>query len=293
MGQSILVTGSSSGIGRRISETLAEQGHMVFAGIRNTRTKNAAVAGALSDWAQENTLDLQVIDMDVTDDSSVQQAVEQVIERAGRIDVLVNNAGAMLIGLSEACTLDQMRQIYEVNLFGTLRTNLAVLPHMRKQGAGLLMYMSSGSASLIYPFLGAYGSSKAALEFMAETLHYEVYRLGIDTTIFQAGSFATSLGANIQTAAGQQVSEAYGPVGQMAQSFAQSFSYALSGEYADNPQNLADMVAQIVQLPAGQRPLKVPIGFFIEGVVAINQITQPVRQQVLSGLQLDMLLQRD
>src|SRR5262245_9626901 len=176
MGQSILVTGSSSGLGRRISETLARQGYSVFAAMRNTQGANAAVAATLSEWAQQANADLRVLDMDVTDDASVQRGVQQVVDSTGRIDVVVNNAGVMVVGLSEACTLDQMRQMYEVNLFGALRVNQAALPHMRRQQSGLLMYLSSGSASLVYPFMGMYGSSKAALEAMAETLHYEVYR---------------------------------------------------------------------------------------------------------------------
>jgi NAD(P)-dependent dehydrogenase (short-subunit alcohol dehydrogenase family) len=293
MAQSILVTGSSSGLGRRISETLARHGHTVFAAMRNTRGTNAAVAAALSAWAQQADLDLQVLDMDVTDDRSVHDAVQQVVDRSGRIDVVVNNAGVMVVGLSEACTLDQMRHMYDVNLFGVLRVNRAVLPLMRRQQSGLLMYLSSGGASLIYPFMGLYGASKAALEAMAETIHYEVYRFGIDTTIVQAGTYATNLATNVQVTADQQVWESYGSVGQIAQAFTQGFPIALSPERAEDPQPLADLVAQTIELPRGQRPLKVPIGAYTEGVGAINEAIQQVQQHVLPALGLEMLLERD
>jgi NAD(P)-dependent dehydrogenase (short-subunit alcohol dehydrogenase family) len=293
MGQSILVSGSSSGLGRRISETLAGHGHTVFATMRNTQGKNAAAASSLADWAQQANLELRILDMDVTDDASVQRAVQQVVDSTGRIDVVVNNAGVMVVGLSEACTPDQMRQMYEVNLFGALRVTQAALPHMRQQQSGLLMYLSSSGGSLVYPFMGMYGSSKAALEAMAETLHYEVYRSGIDTTIIQAGMYATKLATNVQVAANQQVWESYGAVGQIAQAFTQGFPIALSPEHAEDPQSLADMVAHIVELPAGQRPLKQTIGAHTEGVQAINAATAPIQQHVLPALGLEMLLDRE
>jgi len=293
MEQSILVTGSSSGLGRRISETLARHGHTVYAGMRNSEGKNRDVAVTLTAWAQAANLTLQVLDMDVTDDASVQQAVQHVLDRSGRIDVLVNNAGVMVIGLSEACTLEQLRQMYDVNLFGVLRVNQAVLPHMRIQGSGLLLYLSSSGASLVYPFMGMYGSTKAALEAMAETIHYEVYPFGIDTTIVQAGTYATNLGINIQVAAQQQVWDAYGTVGQIARAFTAGFPRALAPDQAADPQPLADAVARVVALPAGQRPLKLPIGPYTEGVQAMNQAREPLQQAVLPALGLQLLLERE
>jgi NAD(P)-dependent dehydrogenase (short-subunit alcohol dehydrogenase family) len=293
MEQSILVTGTSSGLGQRISETLARHGHTVYAGMRNTRGKNAEVAASLTAWAKAANLELQVLDMDVTDDASVQQAVQHILERSGRIDVVVNNAGVMVIGLSEACTVDQMRQMYDVNLFGALRVNQAVLPHLRKQGSGLLMYLSSSGASFVYPFMGMYGSTKAALEAMAETLHYEVYKFGIDTTIVQAGTYATNLGTNVQIAANQQVWDSYGTVGQIAQAFTAGFPLALSPNQAADPQALADAVARVVELPSGQRPLKLPIGPYTESVQVLNQAIEPLQQYVLPALGLQMLLERD
>lgn len=293
MGQSILVTGSSSGLGRRISETLARQGYTVYAAMRNTQGANAAIAATLAEWAQQADADLRVLDMDVTDDASVQRGVQQMVDSTGRIDVVVNNAGVMVVGLSEACTLDQMRHMYEVNLFGALRVNQAALPHMRRQQSGLLMYLSSSGASLVYPFMGMYGSSKAALEAMAETLHYEVYRSGIDTTIIQAGMYATKLATNVQIAGNQEVWDSYGAVGQVAQAFTQGFPIALSPEHAEDPQSLADMVAHVIRLPAGQRPLKQTVGAHTEGVQAINQATAPIQEHVLPALGLGMLLERE
>ena len=292
MSQAILVTGSSSGFGRRISETLAQQGHIVFASMRDISGKNASVAQELTAWAAQSQLSLQVVELDVTNTASVETAIAQIINQTGRIDVVVNNAGFMVVGLSEACSLDQLQRMYDVNVFGAFRVNQAVLPHMRQQKSGLLLYLSSSGASLVYPFMGAYGSSKAALESLAATFYYETYSLGIDTTIIQAGMYATELAQNFQSTADQARTASYGVVGHIAQEFTRGFPVALSAERASDPQPVADLVAELVQMPTGQRPLKAPIGAYTEGVVAVNQAIEPIQQYVLPGLGLDTLVKR-
>lgn len=292
MTQTILITGSSSGFGRRISETLARQGHTVFASMRDIGGKNATIAQELTAWAAQAQLALQVIELDVTNTTSVEAAVAQIINQTGRIDVVVNNAGFMVVGLSEACTLEQLQRMYDVNVFGAFRVNQAVLPHMRQQKSGLLLYLSSSGASLVYPFMGAYGSSKSALEALAATFYYETYSLGIDTTIIQAGMYATELAHNFQSTADQARAASYGAVGHIAQEFIKGFPVALSPERAADPQPLADLVGELVQMPTGQRPLKAPIGAYTEGVLAVNQAIAPIQQYVLPGLGLDILLKR-
>lgn len=196
--QSIFVTGSSSGIGRSICETLARQGHTVFATMRQVSGKNAAAAQELQALAQQENLALHVIELDTTDDASVASAVEAALGIAGKIDVVVNNAGVMAIGISEAMTVSQVQQMYDVNVVGAFRVNQAVLPHMRQRGSGYLIYVSSTGSLIVFPFMGMYGATKAAFSAMAEALHYELYTLGIDTTILQCGAYATSLPNNVQ-----------------------------------------------------------------------------------------------
>ena len=292
MGQSVLITGSSSGFGRAISEALARHGHTVFASMRDVGGKNAAAAAELTTWAQNENLSLHVIEMDVTDDASVQAGVQQVIDQTGHLDAVINNAGTMVVGLSEACTLDQFRSMYEVNVFGALRVNQAVLPIMRQQKSGYLIYLSSSGASLVYPFMGMYGSSKAALQAMAETLHYEVYSLGIDTTIIQAGMYATNLGNNFQPTANEAVWSSYGPVGQIAQGYTQAFPQALAPGNAPGPEPVAELIADLLQKPSEARPLKTTLGMYTEGVVAFHQATMPIQEQVVPALGLGMLLER-
>jgi NAD(P)-dependent dehydrogenase (short-subunit alcohol dehydrogenase family) len=125
----------------------------------------------------------------------VANAVRAVIERAGRIDILVNNAGFGYIGLNETATLEDVQRQFDTNVFGVVRMNRAVLPHMRLQGRGLLVYVSSSGGHIVVPFLGLYCASKFALEALAESYHYQLYGLGIDSVIIQPGRYATAVAA--------------------------------------------------------------------------------------------------
>src|SRR5207302_7049204 len=152
MAQTILVTGSTSGFGRLTVETLARQGYRVFAGMR--------AAEELRALAQREALALQNIEIDVTDDASVERTIAEIIETIGRLDVVVNNAGVSYSGPLEAFTLEQVQQQFATNVFSVLRVNRAVLPQMRKQGSGLLLQIGSITGRLAFPFLGLYGATK-------------------------------------------------------------------------------------------------------------------------------------
>src|SRR5260221_14398849 len=128
MEQTVLVTGSTSGFGRLMVETLARQGYVVFAGMRDVAGKNAPAAEALRQAAERERLVLHIVDLDVTDDASVEQAVEAILGTTGRLDVVVNNAGVAYSGPLEAFTLEQVRQQFETNVFSVLRVNRAVHP---------------------------------------------------------------------------------------------------------------------------------------------------------------------
>lgn len=291
LSQTILVTGCSTGLGRTISETLARQGHTVFATMRGVVGKNAAAAGALRQLAQAEGLKLHVVELDVTDDVSVRSAVETALQTVDHLDVVVNNAGIMTVGLSEGLTLTQMRQMFEVNVFGAFRVNQAVLPHMRQQKAGYLVYISSTSADIVFPFMGMYGASKAAFSSLAEAWHYELFSQGIDTTIVQSGGYATELANNSLTDNNPQLTQAYGAVGAMAQMVNQSFPPSLAARGGD-PRQMGQLISDLIAKPAGQRPLFAPIGSFSEGITVINQPHEAVQKQVISALQFDSLLTR-
>ncbi len=193
----ILVTGSSNGIGRLTVETLARRGHTVYASMRDAANRNAIVRAELLHLAKAEGLDLHVIELDVTDGTSVEKAVADIIKDAGRIDVLVNNAGIMSVGITEGFTLEQVHRQLDVNFYGTVRTNRAVVPHMRKQGHGLLIQVSSLAGRVVLPFFGIYNASKFAVEALSEAYRYDLSALGIDSVIVEPGPYGTNLLATI------------------------------------------------------------------------------------------------
>ena len=253
MEQTILVTGSSSGFGRLTVETLARQGYRVFAGMRAAAGKNAPAAEELRALAQQEQLALRLVEIDVTDDASVEQAIAAIIETTGRLDVVVNNAGVSYSGPLEAFTLEQVRQQFETNVFSVLRVNRAVLPQMREQGSGLLLQIGSIAGRLGMPYLGLYGATKFALEGLTESYRYELAPFGIDAAILEPGTFPTSISANRQVAADAERFALY-------QAAMNAFTVPF---YAENrsatppdPQEVADAIAHVIAQPAGERPLR-------------------------------------
>src|SRR5258707_3358302 len=252
MEQTILVTGSTSGFGRLTVETLARQGYRVFAGMRAVAEKNAPAAEELRALAERERLALHSIEIDVTDDASVERAIVAIIETTGRLDVVVNNAGVAYSGPLEAFTLEQVRQQFETNVFSVLRVNRAVLPQMRKQGSGLLLQIGSIAGRLAFPFLGLYGATKFALEGLTESYRYELAPFGIDAAIIEPGTYPTTISANRQTAADGERFALYQTA---LEAFATLFYAENRSATPPDPQEVADAVARVIALPAGKRPL--------------------------------------
>jgi len=183
----VLVTGVSSGIGRTTAEQFARRGCTVFGTVRNLSTA-APLPG------------VTVVAMDVRDTESVQRAVTDVIRQAGRIDVLVNNAGVNMTGAVEETSIAEAQVLFETNVFGAMRTIQAVLPHMREQRAGRIVNISSVLGFLPSPYMGLYSASKHAIEGLSESLDHEVRQFGIRVTLVEPAYARTSLEANSPTA---------------------------------------------------------------------------------------------
>jgi len=252
MAQTILVTGSTSGFGRLTVETLARQGYTVFAGMRAVAGKNAPAAEELRALAQREQLALQIVEIDVTDDASVERAIAVIIETTGRLDVVVNNAGVSYIGPLEAFTLEQVRQQFETNVFSVLRVNRAALPQMRKQGSGLLLQIGSIAGRLALPFQGLYGATKFALEGLTESYRDELAPFGIDAAIIEPGTYPTPIAAKHQVAADTERTALYQAA---MDAFTTPFFAENRSATPPNPQEVADAVARVIAQPAGERPL--------------------------------------
>ena len=274
--QVVLITGSSTGFGRLIAETLARHGHTVFATMRDPSGRNAANASQIQALAEKESLPLHVLELNVTNDASVERAVSMAVERAGRLDVAINNAGYVLAGLMEAATTEQAQQIMDTNFFGSVRVNRAVLPQMRRQRSGLLLHISSGAGRVVLPSFGFYCASKFALESLAEAYHYELAPQGIDSCIIQPGAYRTEVFGNFVQAADEARTETYG----VANRILGKVNGALSNS-AGNPQELADAVVRVVDTPAGQRKLRYRISAANFGVDEINSLCEQVQARVL------------
>ena len=251
MAQTVLVTGSNSGFGRLTVEALARQGYHVFAGMRGLEGKNAAAAQELRSLAEREALVLQSVEIDVTDDASVERAIATVVEATGRLDVVVNNAGAAFLGPIEAFTLEQVQQQFDINVFSVVRVNRAAIPYMRQQGSGLLIHVGSIVGRIALPFLGLYGATKFTLEGLIDSYRYELAPFGIDVAIVEPGTFPTPIGGKRQASADSERAALY----QEAQAAFTTAFYAenLSSTPA-NPQAVADAISGVIAQPAGSRP---------------------------------------
>ena len=274
----VLITGSSTGFGRLFAETLARAGYTVFATMRDLAGRNAKHASDARNLAQKEALALHVLELDVTDEVSVEGAVRAAVQQAGRIDIAINNAGYGLFGVTEAVTTEQAQRILDVNFFGAVRVNRAVLPHMRRQRSGLLLHISSGAGRLVIPGMAFYCASKFALEALGEAYRYELAAQGIDSVIVEPGAHQTDVFANIVTAEDLARTDTYGPVNQ----FASKLGAALSASAA-NAQEVADAVLWIIETPAGQRQLRYRISRSSLGVDEINALCGQVQKRMLDA----------
>ena len=169
-----VVTGSSSGIGLATSIALARNGYLTYATMRNLAKRDS-----IQSIADKQHLRIRVVQLDVTDENSIKSAIQSILSEAGRIDLLVNNAGYVLTGAFEDIGINEIKALYETNVFGVIRVTQAVLPIMRKQGSGRIINISSGAGRIGYPGGSAYVSSKFALEGLSESMAYEIEQFGI------------------------------------------------------------------------------------------------------------------
>lgn len=274
----VVLTGSSSGFGWLTAQTLAKQGHTVYATMRDVSTRNADAATKIRNWAIENQADIKVVELNVTSDSSVEKAIKEIAEdAAGQIDVVINNAGLFIVGLSESLSNKQVDHIFQINVIGSDRVIKAILPYMRKQKSGLLIQLSSGLSRVHLPYLGAYSAAKAAIDTLAETYHYELSPLGIDSVIVQPGAYPTTELFNKQIRPENVAIEA--DYGDYPAKIKQGLGYMTAPTPENsNAQEVADLIAKIIDTPNGQRKIWYPIGLGQEGQMVAEQINNGTHQ---------------
>jgi len=194
--QSVLITGATDGLGRATAVYLAERGYRVIGAGRN-----AAKRAEVEQLARERKLLLEMLEMDVTRDASVDAAVTEAERRAGQIDVLINNAGYAVIAPVEELSLDDLRAQFETNFIGVVRVTQRVLPAMRARRAGRILNMSSIAGKFAWPLFGAYSASKHALEGISDALRLELHSFGIHVVLIEPGFIPSNMG-NVSTEVG-------------------------------------------------------------------------------------------
>jgi NAD(P)-dependent dehydrogenase (short-subunit alcohol dehydrogenase family) len=278
--KNIIITGSSNGFGLKAAKDFADKGNKVYATMRNPNGKNANAKADL----ESHSTNIKVVDMDVTNEASVKEAMATILAEAGSVDVLINNAGIMYLGITEAFSVEQAKFQMETNYFGAIRVMQAVLPSMRKAGSGLIINTSSLVGRMSPPFFGTYTATKHALEGYSQALRYEVSPFGVDVVMVEPGPFGTGLLASGQAPAHNEVLETYGELAGVPTAMGENFAQMLQSEDAPDPQWVVDAYLKLAELPFGNRPTRTVVGI-TWGVDEINELTQPIQDRVLQEMQ--------
>ncbi|MGW2564322.1 SDR family oxidoreductase [Streptomyces sp. NPDC001514] len=292
MSNIVVITGASSGFGALTARALADAGHVVYAGMRQTTTRNAPQVDAAAAYSKEHGVDLRSIELDVTSQESVDTAISQILDEHGRIDVLIHNAGHMVTGPTEAFTAAQLADLYDVNVLSTQRVNRAALPSMRHAGQGLVIWVSSTSVKGgTPPYLAPYFAAKAAMDSLAVSYAAELARWGVETSIVVPGAFtsgtnhfAHSGGPSDHDVEAEYETKYAGLVGQVGEKLA-----ALTPEGAE-ASLVSDEIARIIALPAGQRPYRVTIDPIDDGSEEVSDVADRIRREFLARVGLADLL---
>lgn len=250
MPENVFITGANGGLGRLTTSSLLAAGHTVVATMRNIETRNAAAAEEL------RAAGAHVVELDVTDEASVEAAVADAVELAGGITVVVNNAGVGSVGLLETFTPADWQASFDINVFGVQRVNRAALPLLRAQGSGLLVVVSSVAGRMAVPFFGPYNAAKFAVEGLAETYRAELSTLGIETCVVEPGAYATNFVAGLMESSDRSRDAGYGDMVHAPRNLIEGFEGAMASNPAQDPQQVADAIVALVDTPAGQRPFR-------------------------------------
>ena len=282
MGRTIFITGTSSGLGKDTAETLAKAGHRVFGTMRAVNDHQIGKAEELK------TKGVEIIELDVTKDASVDAAFKSLFQKTGgKLDVLINNAGSMVQGISETITSEQAREMFDVNVIGIQRVLRAALPQMRKNHSGLIINIGSVLGRVTIPFMGLYGATKFAVEALTESYRYELSQFGVDVVLVQPSAYPTNLYMQTHTQDLARAAE-YGAVTEIQKGFNKFMAHLFSGPNAPNPHDVAKAIVELIATPAGERPERLIVGSPF-GADAVNAATRPIQAGMIEGLSMGVL----
>lgn len=285
-----VVTGCSSGFGYLTALTMARQGYKVWATMRDPDGRNKNKKHELEHIVSEENLQISVADLDVTSDGSFKQLRENVIQEDGKLDLLVNNAGFALLGISEAYSLDQVKAQFDTNFYGVVRATQAFLPLLRESTDGLIVNISSLAGRIVFPYFGFYCASKFALEAYSESLRYELKPLGVDVCLIEPGPYPTNPNITRIKEDHQEVVKSYGNLAGTPEAMLKAFEDFFNSDTAPDPQELPETILKLISTSRGERPLRSVIGIDY-GVTELNEKVAPIQDNhVRNNLQMGHLI---
>jgi short-subunit dehydrogenase len=282
--KTVVITGASSGFGEESVRAFADKGYRVWGTMRDVEGRNAKKKRNLEIYSPH----ISIIDMDVTNDASVENAFIQILNE-GPVDILINNEGIMYLGITEAFSIAQAHEQMETNYYGAIRTIQAVLPSMRAVNSGLIINTSSVLGQISPPFFTTYSATKHALEAYSQGLRYEVSAFGVDLAIVEPGPFGTGLLASGQAPKRGEVEDSYGELAEVPVALGAHFNDFLNSEAAPKPKLVVDTYLALAEMPAGKRATRTVVGI-TWGVDEINAAKQPIQDRVLKEMQLEHVL---
>ncbi len=281
----VLVTGASSGFGKLIVELLSKNNFQVIASMRDISGKNSKIASKLDRLGENVTIE----ELDVSCSNSVKKAIKNTVISFNKIDVLVNNAGIMNVGLAQGFTIPQLEKQMNVNYIGVARVFKEVIPHMKKNKKGLFITISSIAGRIIFPFLSTYNPSKFAVEALAEIYRYELSPFKIDSVIIEPGPFPTNLIKNSPRPQDTKSLEDYGNLANAAEQTMKNFQEFMKNNPDCDSNLISETVLNTIKLPYGKRPLRTVCGLDY-GVKDINSFTEKHQLALLEKMGLEKLI---
>lgn len=290
----VLVTGAGTGIGALTAVSLAAAGHTVYASMREPTGRNTAKAEALRQQANAHPGSLSVVELDVLSEESAVKAVEQVVAEAGGLDVVVHNAGHLLVGPTEAFTAEEVLHAYDVNAVGAHRVNRAALPVMRRQESGLLVWVGSATTRIPPPFLGPYTAAKSGFDALAESIAWDVQVYGVETTIVMPGVFTqgTSHFEDATFPSDEERMRGYDRIAGSLASLGSDTERMFDGRPSPHPQIVADEIVRVVGLLEGTRPRRSMADGSDYGAEIMNGAGEELRLRLARRMGVTHLLQK-
>jgi NAD(P)-dependent dehydrogenase (short-subunit alcohol dehydrogenase family) len=285
--QIVLVTGAASDFGRLSANALAHSRHIVYASMNDMHGRNAAKFADARSYARREGVELRAIEMDVCSQISVDAGIARIVQQHGRIDAIVHSSEHTAFGPAEAFTPEQFAELFDLGVLSAQRVNRAALPHMRTEGKGLLVWISSSSyAGGTSAYLAPYFVAKAGMDALAVQYALELSRWGIETSIIVPGTFASATNRFALSASPADMARAAdygaGPYAGFSELTRESIEGTVSAD-AD-PGRVAGAVVSVVDAPWGERPFRVHVNPSSDGAEIAFPVVDRVRDEMLRRL---------